>query len=256
MPIACASGRASHLLMAAGVVLPSLWLAPATIAVAALAVGGTFMVATMLGLQEARSRAPHNPTQLLAAMTAAFAIGQLAGPLVSGSIDLLQLGPHAALGYALQLAAVALAASACTSASVAIACAARGFNEQKILAPGYDSADALDQKGASKMSSPYAQITVRARTGDGALDALIDFYRAFNSRDLDALAANWADGDAPSMSNPIGGIRRGWPAIAGGLLQAVRRTGQRRRHLPRFHQPGRQRLASVRRAREGNLPHA
>ena len=34
---------------------------------AALAVGGTFMVATMVGLQEARSRAPHNPTQLLAA---------------------------------------------------------------------------------------------------------------------------------------------------------------------------------------------
>ena len=67
------------------------------------------------------------------------------------------------------------------------------------------------------MSSRYAQITgSESRTGDGALDALIDFYRAFNSRDLDALAANWADGDAPSMSNPIGGIRRGWPAIKEG----------------------------------------
>jgi MFS family permease len=102
----------SHSLMATGVVLPSLWLAPATIAVAALAVGSTFMVATMIGLQEARLRAPHNPTRLLAAMTAAFAIGQLAGPLVSGSIDLLPIGHHAALGYALQLAAFALAASA------------------------------------------------------------------------------------------------------------------------------------------------
>ncbi|MET0191892.1 MAG: hypothetical protein ABW200_00810, partial [Hyphomicrobiaceae bacterium] len=67
------------------------------------------------------------------------------------------------------------------------------------------------------MSSPYAQITgSESHTGDGALDALIDFYRAFNSRDLDALAANWVDGDAPSMSNPIGGIRRGWPAIKEG----------------------------------------
>ena len=50
--------------------------------------------------------------------------------------------------------------------------------------------------------------------GDGQpLDALIAFYRAFNARDLGALAANWAEGDIPSMDNPIGGIRRGWPAI-------------------------------------------
>ncbi|AYG69097.1 MULTISPECIES: nuclear transport factor 2 family protein [unclassified Rhizobium] len=53
--------------------------------------------------------------------------------------------------------------------------------------------------------------------GDGgALDALIDFYRAFNAGDLDALAANWVDGDKPSMDNPIGGIRRGWPSIRDG----------------------------------------
>jgi hypothetical protein len=45
-------------------------------------------------------------------MTAAFAIGQLAGPLISGIIDLVQAGQHVALGYALQLAALALASSA------------------------------------------------------------------------------------------------------------------------------------------------
>jgi hypothetical protein len=45
---------------------------------------------------------------------------------------------------------------------------------------------------------------------------LIDFYRAFNAGDLNGLAANWADGDAPSMDNPIGGIRRGWVAIREG----------------------------------------
>src|SRR5437016_2075017 len=54
----------------------------------------------------------------------------------------------------------------------------------------------------------------RAKDG-GPLDALIEFYRAFNAGDLDALAANWAD-DTPSMDNPIGGIRRGWPAIREG----------------------------------------
>jgi hypothetical protein len=70
------------------------------------------------------------------------------------------------------------------------------------------------------MPSPYAEITgSEARTGSGALDALIDFYRAFNGHDLDGLAANWAEGEAPSMDNPIGGIRRGWPTIREGYAK-------------------------------------
>jgi predicted MFS family arabinose efflux permease len=102
----------SHVVMAIGVVLPSVWLSPVAIAIAALLVGSTFMVATMLGMQEARARARGNPTALLGLMTAAFAIGQLAGPLVSGIIDLMRTGQRVALGYALQLAALALALSA------------------------------------------------------------------------------------------------------------------------------------------------
>jgi predicted MFS family arabinose efflux permease len=70
------------------------------------------MVATMIGMQEARARAHGDPTALLGLMTAAFAIGQLAGPLVSGIIDLLQVGHRFALGYAMQLASFALALSA------------------------------------------------------------------------------------------------------------------------------------------------
>jgi MFS family permease len=101
----------SHLLMAVGVTLPGLWLAPVTIAIAALLVGSTFMVVTMIGMQEARARAPDNPTALLGLMTAAFAIGQLVGPVVSGTLDLLPIGHSNALGYALQLAAFALALS-------------------------------------------------------------------------------------------------------------------------------------------------
>lgn len=56
----------------------------------------------------------------------------------------------------------------------------------------------------------------RATGSEGAFDALIGFYRAFNQRDLAAMAQNWLDGDEPSMDNPIGGIRRGWPEIRGG----------------------------------------
>jgi ketosteroid isomerase-like protein len=45
------------------------------------------------------------------------------------------------------------------------------------------------------------------------LAALNAFYRAFNQRDLQAMERHWwNDGDA-SMSNPLGGIARGWPAI-------------------------------------------
>lgn len=102
---------ASHVLMGTGVVLPSLWLTPMTIAMSALLVGSTFMVVTMIGMQEARARAPGNPTALLGLMTAAFAIGQLAGPVVSGVLDLLPGGHRAALSLALQIAAFGLAAS-------------------------------------------------------------------------------------------------------------------------------------------------
>lgn len=103
---------ASHLLMATGGVLPSLWLVPETIVVSALLVGSTFMVVTMIGMQEARARAPGNPTALLGRMTAAFAIGQLAGPVVSGVLNFMP-GRHLdALALALQLAAFGLAISA------------------------------------------------------------------------------------------------------------------------------------------------
>lgn len=68
------------------------------------------------------------------------------------------------------------------------------------------------------MMARFIEITgreVRSSGGD-ALDALIEFYRAFNARDLDGLAANWEQGDAPSMDNPMGGIRRGWQSISEG----------------------------------------
>jgi MFS family permease len=103
---------ATHILMALGVILPCWQLSPMTIAASALAVGSTFMVATMIGMQEARARAEGDPTPLLGLMTAAFAVGQLAGPVISGALELLPRGHDHALNRALYVASAALAASA------------------------------------------------------------------------------------------------------------------------------------------------
>ena len=76
---------ASHLVMALGVAAPVFWPGIGGIVLAALCVGGTFVVITMVGLQEARTlaaaRRDADAARLIAAMTAAFAAGQIAGPL-------------------------------------------------------------------------------------------------------------------------------------------------------------------------------
>ena len=70
-----------HLAMALGVVMPLFVAGLAGILLAALLVGGTFVVVTMAGLQEARAVAGAQARPLMAAMTSAFALGQIAGPL-------------------------------------------------------------------------------------------------------------------------------------------------------------------------------
>lgn len=49
--------------------------------------------------------------------------------------------------------------------------------------------------------------------------ALSEFYGAFNNRDLEKMAENWAPTDI-SMANPLGGIRRGWEEI-GAVYRAI-----------------------------------
>ncbi len=102
----------SQVLMGVGVLLPSLWLNMGTIALAALFVGGTFIVVTLAGVQEARALAPGNPTALVSRMTAAFALGQLAGPIVSTVLTYLHIPVATALDVALQIAAAGLLLSA------------------------------------------------------------------------------------------------------------------------------------------------
>ena len=72
----------AHGAMALGTALPLATQALWALTASAVLVGGTFMVATMAGLQLAREQLPANPTPLLARMTAAFAAGQIAGPLL------------------------------------------------------------------------------------------------------------------------------------------------------------------------------
>ena len=72
------------LFMALGVVLPLIIPGLSGILAAAILVGGTFMVITMAGMQEARRIAGEHARPLMAAMTSAFAIGQIAGPLWVG----------------------------------------------------------------------------------------------------------------------------------------------------------------------------
>ncbi|MCJ2016375.1 YbfB/YjiJ family MFS transporter [Methylobacterium sp. E-065] len=85
--------------MALGTALPLFVQTLPAIAVSAILVGGTFMVATMAGLQLARAARPDNPTPLLARMTAAFAAGQIAGPLLVRALGSGRWGGWDALGW-------------------------------------------------------------------------------------------------------------------------------------------------------------
>ena len=80
----------AQVVMAVGVSMPVMAPGLLGLVVAALCVGGTFMLITLLGLQEARHQGGANAQRLLAAMTAAFAVGQLTGPVAANL--LLEMG--------------------------------------------------------------------------------------------------------------------------------------------------------------------
>jgi len=80
------SGRrlwmASTCVMALGVAAPLVINGLAGIVVCALLVGGTFVIATLAGVQVSREVAGRSAHVLVAALTASFAVTQVAGPLV------------------------------------------------------------------------------------------------------------------------------------------------------------------------------
>jgi predicted MFS family arabinose efflux permease len=99
-------------MMAIGTGLPvftrGLW----SLALSAALVGGTFMITTMAGLQLARELAPHNPTPLLARMTAAFAVGQIAGPVAVRLLSVQSMTGMDGMTLASAIAALLLALTA------------------------------------------------------------------------------------------------------------------------------------------------
>jgi predicted MFS family arabinose efflux permease len=98
----------SHLVMAIGITLPVWWPAIGGIIVAALMIGATFMINAMASMQEAQIVAGPQASRLMAAMIAAFATGQIVGPL---SVSY-RVGPIADFSKPLLVASLVLVASA------------------------------------------------------------------------------------------------------------------------------------------------
>jgi len=107
---------ASHVVMAAGVVVPLVLPGLAGIIAAALCVGGTFVVITQAGVQEARAVAGERARALIAAMTSAFAVGQIVGPLAVSALVRATGGFSAALIAAAALLVISAAALLATPA--------------------------------------------------------------------------------------------------------------------------------------------
>jgi len=97
-----------HLVLAVGVALPVSWPAIGGIMIGAFLVGGTFMVITLAGMQEARAVAGPDATGLMAGMTSAFATGQIIGPMLVSSV----VGADADFSKPLLAACLLLVASA------------------------------------------------------------------------------------------------------------------------------------------------
>lgn len=83
-PTACALRvwKCAQVIMAVAVALPALSPTLPALFVSAVCVGGTFMVITMSAMEAARHPGGREPRRFMAVMTAAFALGQIAGPLV------------------------------------------------------------------------------------------------------------------------------------------------------------------------------
>jgi len=74
--------RGAQYVLATGVLVPVLAVNEITLLIAALCVGGSFMVITMAGIKEALRLSRASATRAVGVMTAGFGIGQIAGPLM------------------------------------------------------------------------------------------------------------------------------------------------------------------------------
>lgn len=99
---------ACYLAEAVGVALPAVFAHPASIGASALLLGSTFVVITVAALREARALIPEHSSHLIAAMTTAFALGQILGPIVAAYL----VHSRGSFSFALLLAAAALLTAA------------------------------------------------------------------------------------------------------------------------------------------------
>lgn len=65
------------------------------------------------------------------------------------------------------------------------------------------------------MIPTHEAITGKEKQGEllSPYQALVQFYCAFNSGNMQMMAENWAQSDEIVMDNPLGGIKRGWSEI-------------------------------------------
>jgi len=77
----------AHFLMAIGVLVPVVWPELGGVLIAALCVGGTFVVITLLAMQQAQHFGGAQAGVWMARLTTAFAAGQVLGPSVVVALD-------------------------------------------------------------------------------------------------------------------------------------------------------------------------
>ncbi|MBV9971280.1 MAG: nuclear transport factor 2 family protein [Xanthobacteraceae bacterium] len=79
------------------------------------------------------------------------------------------------------------------------------------------------------MPIPVVETPITGREALGELrepiQALAQFYRAINGRDLTLMEENWESSENVAMDNPLGGIKRGWPEIRSVYERVFRGTG-------------------------------
>lgn len=77
----------AHVVMAIGVITPAVWPGLTGILLSALCVGGTFVAVTLIAMQHAQAVFKSEAPTMMARLTAAYAAGQILGPILISMLD-------------------------------------------------------------------------------------------------------------------------------------------------------------------------
>ena len=95
-------------MQASGILLGVWWPGLASLALGSLLLGLPFTALTLFAVQEARRLQPHDASALIGALTAAFGLGQIAGPPLVAALLAHSATPRQGFAWSLQVAAGAL----------------------------------------------------------------------------------------------------------------------------------------------------